>query len=440
MKLTARNPRALVFTFAFPLILIVLFNALNGNAEVDRTSAQDIRFAQFYTPAIAIFSLVSACYTTLVMGLANARDQGLLKRVRGTPLPMAIYLGAWVASAIVVGRLRRRPAVRRRRAGLRRARLHVQAPEAIVSLLLGALCLSALGVAVASLVKNADQAQPVVQLTFLPLSFISGIWFPLDNAPDWLVQRRAHLPALAPRAVLQRGLHPGWRLGARAPRCARPVDGRRAVRGGAPLPLGAVTSARMSWFQSAVVYQIYPAASPTPTGTGSVICGGSSAGSTTSRSSASGSCGSRRSTPRRRTTRATTSATTRPSIRCSGRWTDFDELLAGLHERGIKLVMDLVVNHTSDEHAWFQESRARGLAQARLVLVAKTPPNDWRSFFSGPAWELDRGERRVLPAPLLAQAAGPQLGEPGGPRGDLRDDALVAGPRASTASGWTSST
>jgi ABC-2 type transport system permease protein len=60
-------------------------------------------------------------------------------------------------------------------------------PAAIVTLLLGSACLASLGVAVASLVKSADQAMPVAQLTFLPISFISGIWFPLDGAPDWLV-------------------------------------------------------------------------------------------------------------------------------------------------------------------------------------------------------------------------------------------------------------
>jgi ABC-2 type transport system permease protein len=61
-------------------------------------------------------------------------------------------------------------------------------PAAIVTLLLGAACLASLGVAVASVVKSADQAMPVAQLTFLPVSFISGIWFPLDGAPDWLVK------------------------------------------------------------------------------------------------------------------------------------------------------------------------------------------------------------------------------------------------------------
>ena len=92
-------------------------------------------------------------------------------------------------------------------------------PAAIVTLLLGAACLlAALGLAVASLVRNADQAGPVAQLTFLPLSFISGIWYPLDGAPDWVIDDRAHLPALPPgrgvRRVLRAADH-RRRLGAR---------------------------------------------------------------------------------------------------------------------------------------------------------------------------------------------------------------------------------
>jgi ABC-2 type transport system permease protein len=187
IRMTLRNPRALVFTFAFPLILVVLFSALNGNAEVDAYGTK-VRFAQFYTPAIAVFSLVTACYTTLILGLSTARDQGLLKRVRGTPLPMGIYLGSWVtgAAATGLGAVVLLFAVSIPAFGVE---IHARTlPAAIVTLLLGAACLAALGVAVASLVKSADQAMPVAQLTFLPISFISGIWFPLDGAPDWLVK------------------------------------------------------------------------------------------------------------------------------------------------------------------------------------------------------------------------------------------------------------
>jgi oligo-1,6-glucosidase len=74
---------------------------------------------------------------------------------------------------------------------------------------------------------------------------------------------------------------------------------------------------------------------------------------------------------------------------------DFDALLAAAHERGMKLVMDLVVNHTSDEHPWFAESRSgRDSPKRDWYWWRDSGPNgrrptDWRSFFSGPAWELD---------------------------------------------------
>ncbi|MDA0183745.1 ABC transporter permease [Solirubrobacter phytolaccae] len=187
MRLTLRNPRALVFTFAFPLILIVLFSALNGNAEVD-AYGEKIRFAQFYTPAIAIFSLVAACYTSLILGISTARDQGLFKRVRATPLPMGIYLGSWVTGAMLTGI---GAVVLLFVVSVPAFGVDIYArtlPAALLTLVLGAACLSSLGVAVSSLVKNAEQAMPVAQLTFLPISFISGIWFPLDGAPDWLVK------------------------------------------------------------------------------------------------------------------------------------------------------------------------------------------------------------------------------------------------------------
>ncbi|WP_308799399.1 glycoside hydrolase family 13 protein [Agromyces silvae] len=73
---------------------------------------------------------------------------------------------------------------------------------------------------------------------------------------------------------------------------------------------------------------------------------------------------------------------------------DLDELIATLHERGIRLIMDLVVNHTSDEHAWFQESRSSLDNPKRDWYIWRDPrdggaPNNWGSFFSGPAWDLD---------------------------------------------------
>ncbi len=78
-----------------------------------------------------------------------------------------------------------------------------------------------------------------------------------------------------------------------------------------------------------------------------------------------------------------------------GTMADFDALLAAAHERGIKIVMDLVVNHTSDEHRWFVESRKSSYNEYRDYYIWKkgkdggTPPNNWGSCFGGSAWQYD---------------------------------------------------
>ena len=77
-----------------------------------------------------------------------------------------------------------------------------------------------------------------------------------------------------------------------------------------------------------------------------------------------------------------------------GTMEDFDALLKEAHEHGIKIVMDLVVNHTSDEHKWFVESRSSKDNPKRDYYIWREPkngkePNNWGSCFSGSAWEYD---------------------------------------------------
>lgn len=75
-----------------------------------------------------------------------------------------------------------------------------------------------------------------------------------------------------------------------------------------------------------------------------------------------------------------------------GTMEDFDEMIEGIHKRDMRLIMDLVINHTSDEHEWFQkalaepESKYRDYYHFRKDDGSKTEPNNWKSFFSGPAW------------------------------------------------------
>ena len=81
-----RTPIAVFFTIALPLIMLVLFNALFGDNEVD-TGSGSWPLSQFYTGGLAAFTAVSATFTNLANMVPIRRDEGVLKRWRGTPLP-----------------------------------------------------------------------------------------------------------------------------------------------------------------------------------------------------------------------------------------------------------------------------------------------------------------------------------------------------------------
>lgn len=184
LRLMSRSPRATFFTLVFPLILLVMFNALNSS-NVTVTGGK-VAFSQFFTPSVAIFALTSATYTGVIFGIATARDQGILKRVRGTPLPMTVFLGSWLASAALTGIasvvLMFVIAVPVFGVDIRAGLL----PAAIVTLVVGSAALSAIGLAVASFVRRADSAPIVANLTLFPLLFVSGVFYPIESEPDWL--------------------------------------------------------------------------------------------------------------------------------------------------------------------------------------------------------------------------------------------------------------
>ena len=77
-----------------------------------------------------------------------------------------------------------------------------------------------------------------------------------------------------------------------------------------------------------------------------------------------------------------------------GSMDDFDRLLEEIHFRGMRIIMDLVANHTSDQHKWFLESKSSLNNAKRDYYIWKDPindnvPNNWKAFFSGSTWELD---------------------------------------------------
>src|SRR5207342_2091611 len=89
-----------VFTFAFPILFLVIFASLNRGATIDILGG--LSYNQFYVPGIITFGVISATYTNLAMTLSIRRDSGILKRQRGTPLPAAALLGGLLLNAVVV--------------------------------------------------------------------------------------------------------------------------------------------------------------------------------------------------------------------------------------------------------------------------------------------------------------------------------------------------
>jgi ABC-2 type transport system permease protein len=178
-KILLRGPRGAFFTFIFPLIFLVIFDAANKGSSLSVTGGK-VDFVQFYTPGIAVFAVTTSCYQGLIILVANLRDQGILKRVRGTPLPRWIYLTALVSAAIL--------------AGLLSVLLMfvVLVPAAIVTLLLGAAAITAIALSVSCFVDRPESAQPIAGITLFPLLFVSGVFYPLEGAPDWL-QKVAHV-------------------------------------------------------------------------------------------------------------------------------------------------------------------------------------------------------------------------------------------------------
>ncbi len=183
-RLIARTPRVTFFTFVFPLILLLLLDSLGGG-DVP-VPGGTVAYAQYITPSIAIFALTTATYTAVIFGVATAHEQGTFKRVRGTPLPMWIFLGAWVAATVVTAlasaALMFVVAVSAFGVEIRPELL----PAAVVTLLLGGLTFTALGFAVASFVRRADSAPIVANLTLFPLLFVSGVFYSVQNEPEWL--------------------------------------------------------------------------------------------------------------------------------------------------------------------------------------------------------------------------------------------------------------
>jgi ABC-2 type transport system permease protein len=183
-----RNPAAAFFTFAFPLMFLVIFTALLGHYTV-HIGARAVNSSTYYVAAMASFAVITACYNNIATAVSFQRDAGILKRTNGTPLPSASYLASRMLHALLIAVL-----LVVLTTAFGRAFYHAAVPTGItllrflIMLLVGAAAFCALGFAVTALIPNADASPAIVNATILPLLFLSGIFIPLGNTtPSWIL-------------------------------------------------------------------------------------------------------------------------------------------------------------------------------------------------------------------------------------------------------------
>jgi ABC-2 type transport system permease protein len=172
-----RNPASAFFAFLFPIIFLVVFATLFKDQNVQigsvRTSYDD-----YYIPALIAFGVMGACFTNIAVTLALRRDNGILKRLRGTPLPPWAFIAGVVGSSIIVSIVL---ALLTTGFGILVYGVHV--PEhigaAAATIGVGALAFCALGMAMTIVIPNAEAAPAIVNGVFLPIVFISGTFFPV---------------------------------------------------------------------------------------------------------------------------------------------------------------------------------------------------------------------------------------------------------------------
>jgi ABC-2 type transport system permease protein len=201
-----RNPSAAFFNFLLPLLFLGLFGAIFSGSQSD---------LNVIVPGIAGMSIMSTTFSALAMNLTFLREQGVLKRMRGTPLPETSYLLGVFANAVANATIQLTIVVL---AG--RVFFGVDWPkdwiELAVYVTAGVTCLAALGVAWSHVIPNFDAAPAYTNIVFLPVIFISGVFYDVGRAPQFLRDIAQALPlthiidGLSGALVTGRGLADNW--------------------------------------------------------------------------------------------------------------------------------------------------------------------------------------------------------------------------------------
>jgi ABC-2 type transport system permease protein len=191
-KVFWRNPAAVFFTVGFPVVLLLIFATVFGGQTIDVRGGIDT--TAYYVPAIITLSVISATMQSLAMSLVIAREDGRLKRGRGTPMPAWVFIAGRIGNSIVVALMMLALIAALGRVLYGVAIPWQQLPEIIVVLLVGSATFCCLGIALTAAIPSQDAAAPIVNALLLPLYFLSGIFIPDDELPQGVINFANHFP------------------------------------------------------------------------------------------------------------------------------------------------------------------------------------------------------------------------------------------------------
>jgi ABC-2 type transport system permease protein len=187
-----REREAVVFTFAFPILLLVIFGSVFGGQDIPG----GVTFAQYFVAGMIAAGLFGTSFQNLAIGIPIERDRGALKRLEGTPMPKAAYfigkviLVAFVAAVqnvllLAIGVLFYNLTLPR---GAERWITYTWVS------LLGITACTLLGIAVTGLVKNGKSAPAIISPIAIVLQFISGVFFVFASLPAWMQEVASVFP------------------------------------------------------------------------------------------------------------------------------------------------------------------------------------------------------------------------------------------------------
>lgn len=184
LKLFWREPADLFFTALLPVIFLVLFTTIFGNERVEELGG--IRTAQLQVPGFIALSIVSAAFVSLAITLVIKRERGILKRTRATPVPAWVVFAGLIGKCVVVGVVV--TVVLMLIGGLAYdvSLPLAHLPALLAALVLGSAAFCCLGVGFTSLVGSEEAAPAMTNAATLPIFFISGVFIPEQQLPNWL--------------------------------------------------------------------------------------------------------------------------------------------------------------------------------------------------------------------------------------------------------------